>query len=655
MSQWKVFEPFADRAEEIVLTAEVVREYRLGEWAARFQLGTAGYRDLENTNDLFDLEVPFNPLTMALLTEASTCLYQPGQTIHLGGEVRPWTQEFINLAARIYAAHGIACRLRGESDADGPILTTPIWMSSFGVFYEELAGGENFTASHSQNFKGGRKPMDGRGMQLLDQAARVEAEVRRIVQAVQAGAPRVITLAPSNSPLIRADFDLSEPYACYVQGLVSPGLLELVRAEGAKGVHVAVSPEGGSMGRTSKILLESLGISTGPAGVVEYLHFQERSDYYGIGLLDGVNHGVDPGKWQIYKHIGAQQALLEGRAEVVFIWDPDGDRFNMVTTSPTVLSERARANGLEVDPGNDSRVVVYFKPNQIYFMLLAFRLEEYRRNGMLDAQPWLVMETYPTSRSLAELAERFGLPTFHTPVGFKHFGNACARLEEQLAQGRETLELADVRGRRHTFPGGSRILLMAEESGGAAMGGPELLHSRSGRRTMLALKEKDAFQIGLMALALASWLRRENLSFAEYYLACLDRYAIRYRFYERQDITLFDESLHGEARRQAMEAGNRKKDRIVAFFRGLADGLADGTLTAGQVTRTLQAHCSDNYVFPPVQDVYWAGDGTLVEFDGLWWQLRASGTDAVLRYYAEGQLREEVRWLNDAMIRLRVE
>jgi len=59
-------------------------------------------------------------------------------------------------------------------------------------------------------------------------------------------------------------------------------------------------------------------------------------------------------------------------------------------------------------------------------------------------------------------------------------------------------------------------------------------------------------------------------------------------------------------------------------------------------------------VFPPVQDVYWAGDGTLIEFDGLWWQLRASGTDAVLRYYAEGKLREEVRWLNDALMRLDV-
>ena len=69
------------------------------------------------------------------------------------------------------------------------------------------------------------------------------------------------------------------------------------------------------------------------------------------------------------------------------------------------------------------------------------------------------------------------------------------------------------------------------------------------------------FGLGLGRPAGRAWLRREKLSFAEYYLACLDRYAIRYRFYERQDLTLFDESLHGDARRQAMEAGNRKKDR----------------------------------------------------------------------------------------------
>lgn len=186
------------------------------------------------------------------------------------------------------------------------------------------------------------------------------------------------------------------------------------------------------------------------------------------------------------------------------------------------------------------------------------------------------------------------------------------------------------------------------------MGGEEMLVSRGGNRRMLALKEKDGFQVGLTALALAADLFREGKSFAEYYLERLDRYDIRHRFYERRDVTLFDEALKGDARRQAMEEGNRRKDATVGFFRGLADRLAAGALKAGEVTAELQSRHTGAFVFPPVTDAYWAGDGTLIEFEGAWFQLRASGTDAVLRYYAEAGSREEVRCLNDALFNLQV-
>ena len=119
-------------------------------------------------------------------------------------------------------------------------------------------------------------------------------------------------------------------------------------------------------------------------------------------------------------------------------------------------------------------------------------------------------------------------------------------------------------------------------------------------------------------------------------------------------MTLFDESLGGAARGAAMAEGNRKKEQTVRVFRSLAERLNRGELNPGACTRILQERGPAGFVFPPVQDAYWAGDGTLIEFDGLWWQLRASGTDAVLRYYAEGKLREEVRWLNDALMRLDV-
>ena len=98
--------------------------------------------------------------------ERRTC-----QPLSFAGPFRP--AEIPDLAARIYAAHGLEVHLR---PADEP--TTPIWLSSFGVFFDELDGGENFTASHSQSYKGGWKPMTAAGGQLLEMASLIADRVR---------------------------------------------------------------------------------------------------------------------------------------------------------------------------------------------------------------------------------------------------------------------------------------------------------------------------------------------------------------------------------------------------------------------------------------------------------------------------------------------
>jgi phosphomannomutase len=312
-------------------------------------------------------------------------------------------------------------------------------------------------------------------------------------------------------------------------------------------------------------------------------------------------------------------------------------------------------SGMESEPGDETRCLVYYNPNQIYFMLLAYRLELLAEAGGLDEADWLLLETYPTSRSLAELARWYGLPVFFTPVGFKHFGQSLRLLEEQMKNGEEQLQLTDSRGKLHKFRGPLNILLMAEESGGAAWGGSQPMTSRSGANRMLALKEKDAFQVGVTAMALAAELKLSGSSFARFYLDRLDKYRIHYHHYQRRDVTLFDESLKGPARETARTEGNRRKESAVRFFRNLADRVFEGELNPGQVTRILQERCGTSFVFPPVQEIFWAGDGTFIQFEGMWWQLRASGTDAVLRYYAEGDEKMAVRVLNDAMLRLDVD
>ncbi|MBM4131567.1 hypothetical protein FJ250_11180, partial [bacterium] len=100
-----LFTPFAKRRESIRLDAALCAVTNLPVWAAQFKLGTAGYRDLLDPEDFFNTGVPFNALTCAVFLEARARLAVARglRALHVGGEVRPHTQELIDLAARIYA------------------------------------------------------------------------------------------------------------------------------------------------------------------------------------------------------------------------------------------------------------------------------------------------------------------------------------------------------------------------------------------------------------------------------------------------------------------------------------------------------------------------------------------------------------------------
>ncbi len=638
--------PRADFSETITVDADLVERYGLTAWASGFALGTAGYRDLLDPGDLFSEKVPFNGVTMALIAHArGEILREKGlSSLHIGGEVRPHTQTLIDTFARIYAAKGITCHL-----APGPAATTPIWLSSFGVFHYGLDGGENFTASHSPSFKGGWKPMDGKGMQLMGMAGEIAARVRSLVEQAPRE-PVVIALAPSTSQKILRDF---EPVAAYVEalgGLLPGGAFESIRVALNRGLRVAISTEGGSMGAAARAIFGALDFPMDQDGIT-LLHEAVSENYHGIGVVDGENHGVDPGKWQIYKHIGAQDLLRAGRAHVVFIWDPDGDRFNIVSCAPASVADEAERYGLEVEPLDTDRVLVYFKPNQIYFLLTALRVERMAALGTLSAYDWAVAITFPTSRSIIEIAQRIGkshgvdVGAVLVPVGFKHFGDLVGRAEEAQTAGQVPFVFTDVTGTSTGLGERPRFLIMAEESGGAAMGTADPVPSRSGECASIALKEKDGMQVGITTLALMAELFEEGGSFAGRYVNLMKTHGIRNCIYQRKDITLYDESLTGTARIEAQKQADVLKNQFVSWFRSLTERSPEEATTA------LREKTSPD--FPALIRATWAGDGTFLEFEEGWFEIRASGTDAVLRFYFEGADPVEVEKRNSQLVGIR--
>jgi phosphomannomutase len=644
-----------DPEREIVLhyTKGFFSRNGLFKWVDGFELGTAGYRDTFNMEDFFSTDAPFNAHTVMILAEAMARIYtrRGYRSFHIGGEVRRYTAQIIEYVSRILAAHSISVHLHADMQ------TTPIWASSFGVFFNELDGGANVTASHSQSFKQGIKPMDEKGMQLLELADEIRDEVRQIGREV---AERDVTvrLSRRDSPLVRRDFHYMEAYENYMRQIIPGEAFELIRKAQEAGMKVGVSTVGGSMHENSAPIFEHFGIDVGPSGTIRYMHAEKRDDFHRVGLINGEDFGCDPTKAIIYRNIGLKERLLAGEIHFGFIWDPDGDRYNIVTVADSSLAEEASNMGLEVEKVEGRpQVVVYFKPNQIYFLIAALKLEMLVRSGELFDFDWVIGTTYPTSRSIGELADVFNrkfaphfqgqgtrVRVFNTPVGFKYFGSMVGEIEERLRRGGEVV-LTDATGMEVSLGQKPRILIMAEESGGAAMGSLDWSPSRHGRRQSLALKEKDGMQLALMNLSVMAMLHLEKSSFARLYMDKIREYDIVYRYYDRIDKKLFEESLIGTERERAQAVGNKAKEYMVETFRSFV-----GKRDTDEVRGELQALVGEAVKIPEIKRVFWAGDGTFIDFGSFWFELRASGTDAVLRFYIEGKDKLFLNKINQALV-----
>lgn len=643
----------ADRQVRLIFTREFFQANGLFRWVQEFKLGTAGYRDTINMEDFFSTDAPYNAYTIMIVAEAMARIYErKGYTsIHLGGEVRRYTSRIIDLVSRIFASRGVTVHLNAEKD------TTPIWATSFGVFYNELDGGANITASHSQNFKQGFKPVDEKGMQLLDMAEEIRDEVKRIGAEAEAGT-FILNLSPAGSPKIRRDFRYIEAYADYLRDIIPEEAFGLMREAQEKGMKVGVSTVGGSMHENSLAIFERFGIRTEPEGMLRYMHWEKRDDFHRVGEIDGENYGCDPTKPIIYRHIGLKERLLSGEIHFGFIWDPDGDRYNIVTIADGSIRERAESSGLEVERfEKEDRCIVYFNPNQIYFLNTALKLEMMAKTGELFEHDQVIGTTYPTSKSIGELARVFNekhagrfaergtaIRVFNTPVGFKYFGEMVGDLEKRVDKG-EDVVLQDATGREVVLGRTPRILIMAEESGGAAMGSSSWQFSRTGKKKSLAMKEKDGMQVAMMNLGIMSKLYLEEKSYAQEYIEKIETYDIRFRYYSRVDKKLFEESLTGEAREKAKDIGNRAKEYMVETFKGFTK-----ETETGRVRDALQQLVGNQVQIPEISRVFWAGDGTYIEFGSFWFELRASGTDAVLRFYIEGKDKELLRKINQAFV-----
>lgn len=641
-------DPFGKNHDHLQLSDELVSQYSLQKWAKSFSLMTAGYRDQLDPDDFSNPKVPFNIVTVAICAEAKARVFKRTLAkeatghVHLGGETRPHTAEFIAAMARIYVSNGLTVHLNEQSR------TTPIWYTSFGTFYNNYHFADNLTASHSPFFKGGWKPVDSMGKQLLEQEQDIIDEVRIIISNRD-----TINFAPYLlGGNILSDFNVDSAYLNYLESMLTQEALDSIKMAAANGYRVVACPVGGSMQATTKRLFSALGIGTGIGQTVEYIFGEENLRHHSIGDTEEQNFGPDPGKWQIYKSIGAQQILLSKKANAVFLWDPDGDRFNIVTIAPVSIAKRAIELGLEVEQFLDlDYCIVYFSPNQIFLMLIAYRISVLKSQGLLEKYDWFIASSITTSRSLNELAAKENIPVAQVRVGFKYMGAFSDWLENQNG---DNIVYVDPVGNSTNLGNKPRALIMCEESGGAMFGSFELLSNIDQSKAIIALREKDGMQFAMMTFALGAQLFNSDQSLAENYCMLIEKNAIKHKFFKRIDIRLYDESLSGDWCEAAKQEGILLRDRTMQFFESLATQLDSGTDVKDIRQKLDKSIDGGNFNFPPIYKIRHIGDGCYFEFDHLWFVIRASGTDAVLRYYVEGEDEDEMSHFIDAVICLKI-
>jgi phosphomannomutase len=284
-------------------------------------------------------------------------------------------------------------------------------------------------------------------------------------------------------------------------------------------------------------------------------------------------------------------------------------------------------------------------------MLTAYRVFNMKRGNNLNDYDWFITRSVSTTHAIDELAVLENIPVAEVRVGFKYMGTFAEWVEKRTDT---TAPFITPTGKKVVLGERPRPLIMCEESGGAIFGGTDLLWNKSHTRGLLTMREKDGMQLALFTLSLAAFLYNSSESFADFYCDRIKKNNIKHKYFNRRDVRLYDESLTGAERQAAKQKGMERRDQVMEFFQDLAKQSAQGR-SLDEIGDEINSKLSEqSRRLPRPKRVCDVGDGTLLEHDEFWYLVRASGTDAVLRYYVEGKDKEEIVAIEQALIDMRI-
>lgn len=630
----------------------------LQDWFANYakeaKVSTAGIRGPQNILYPQDTRFPINLVGIVLATLAKALVakekYPDKNILKIAGrEVRYNSDKFLDAIARIQAANGIKTLVpKGKK-------TIPIWLASFLAFKLDLLGGEYITSSHGISVKNATKDLNSQGSQYLpEESMEFVEKIQEIFDETMKKGRYEIKLAAKNNPLIDETImdklnDGVDLYVEYLQsGVAQKFNLDLIKDFNGK---IIIENVGGSAHRTLSRVLKKLGLED------KFVWFNTEEDpfFHSIGKYDHTPSGekafydysVDATVIAKRKNGEKFFPVIETMhydeklknyptGTVVLITDPDHDRLTITQTESIEAIPVLEEAGIDYIKLDESKVLTVFTANQAFLILMDFWAKQLKAQGLWDNHPRFMIKTTASALSWDEWAAHNGVKVINVPVGFKEIANIMKKVELKLKKAPEKeVIIDDVFGNAVNLGVNPRLLFGGEESGGMIMGSDTLIKSLAGREA-IAMREKSATEAIMIASALVAKLAGCKKSLSEQLIEIFDENKIVGRFDTRVDIAYYNESEPDINKlKEAKIAGEAKRTQNDLFYLTMAIALKEGVMTLDNIKEVLNDSFK-SLIFDNLKSVKFVGDGTYMEFDDKYIEIRPSGTDAKTKAYAGG-------------------
>lgn len=642
----------------------------LYEWLKNYkkeaQVSTAGIRGPQNILYPTDTRFPINAIGIMLATIAKALASKQNfpdveLTKIVGREVRYNSEKYLELIARIQAAQGIKTLTTTKRQS------MPIWMASFLAFKLDLLGGEYITSSHGISVKNATKDLNSQGSQYLpEESMEFVDKIKEIFEIAENKGFYDIPLSANDDPLI--DEKLMNEinngitlYKEYLQnGVAKPANIALIKEIKNK---IIVDNVGGCAYKTLSVLLDELEIAKN----FDWLNVEEDPFFHSIGKSDTdpkgnksfYDYSVDAtviakdetGKncFPVIKSLHYDKKLTKYPiGTVVLVTDPDHDRLSVCQIESALkkdfLNENGidfiELNGVEGENVSEKRILSVFSANQSFLLIMDFWTKQLKQQGLWDNHPRFIIKTTASAKSWDEWAKVNDAKVVNVPVGFKEIANIMKKVEKQISDKPDKdVIITDVFGAKINLGVNPRVIFAGEESGGMIIGAEELIKSKSGR-IAIAMREKSASEAIIIAASLVSWLEKTSKTLSQYLLNIFEENKIIAKFDTRVDINYYNESESDiEKLKLAKIAGEAKRTKNDLFFLTLALAKFDGIIKLDDV-RQILAETFLELDFSNLKDIKFVGDGTYLEFDDKFIEIRPSGTDAKTKAYGAGNCKD---------------